>query len=152
MNDVVPAFRLERRLLGVSRVSGLVHDRFGKLRQTFAGTMQGTQEAGGFTLNEVLHYDDGRVDRRTWRLSSEGSSGYLGHATDSVGAVLGSVAGNAVNLRYTLLLPIAGKPRKVRFDDWMYLQPDGLIIDRATFRLWGIVAGTVTAVIAPSAG
>jgi hypothetical protein len=148
MNHTAPGFRLERRLLGANRVSGLVHDRFGRLQLSFSGLMEGKIEDGALTMSEELQYSDGRIDRRRWRIVAQGASGYRGQTCDSVGAVTGTAQGKAVNLRYTLRLPIAGGLRRVAFDDWMYLQPDGSILDHAVMRIWGIRVGTVSAVIA----
>jgi hypothetical protein len=147
MNGSTPGFRLERRLLGANRVSGLVHDRFGRLMLTFSGLMEGAIEEGGLAMNEELHYSNGRIDRRSWRIRAEGAHGYRGATSDSVGGVVGTAQGNAVNLRYKLHLPVAGGMRPVAFDDWMYLQRDGLILDHAVMRMWGIRVGTVSAVI-----
>ncbi len=69
--------------------------------------------------------------------------------SDFVGEVIGTAQGNRANLRYTLNLPIAGGLRRVAFDDWLYLQADGLILEHAALRIWGIRVGTVSAVIAP---
>ncbi len=30
------------------------------------------------------------------------------------------------------------------FDDWMFLQPDGILINRAKVRKWGFELGSVT--------
>jgi len=35
---------------------------------------------------------------------------------------------------------------KVRFDDWMFLQSDGVLINRAYVYRWGIQIGSVTIV------
>tara|TARA_R110002072_G_scaffold68261_3_gene166381 strand:+ start:197 stop:346 length:150 start_codon:yes stop_codon:yes gene_type:complete len=33
---------------------------------------------------------------------------------------------------------------RVHFDDWMYLQPSGVMLNRAKVSKWGIELGTVT--------
>jgi hypothetical protein len=149
--NVSPApFRLERTLIGMHRMSGLVHDRFGKLRREFTGLMVGEMQGATFVMNEELRYGDGQVEHRTWRLTPDGARGYRGETSDSVGAVTGICAGRAVTLSYKLRLPLFGAPRKVAFEDSMYLQPDGQILDRAVLRLWGLHIATVTAIIAPA--
>jgi hypothetical protein len=148
MNHTAPGFRLERRLLGANRVSGLVHDRFGRLQLSFSGRMEGKIEDGALAMNEELQYSDGRIDRRRWCIAARGANGYRGQISNSVGVVTGTAQGNAINLRYTLRVPIAGGLRRIAFDDWMYLQPDGSILDHAVMRFWGIRIGTVSAVIA----
>ena len=35
---------------------------------------------------------------------------------------------------------------RVRFDDWMFLQPDGVLLNRARVSKWGIEIGQVTLV------
>jgi hypothetical protein len=32
----------------------------------------------------------------------------------------------------------------VKFDDWMFLQPDGILMNRARVTKWGIAIGEVT--------
>lgn len=150
MNGATPGFRLERRLLGVNRVSGLVHDRFGRLRLTFSGLIEARLEEDALTLTQELNYSDGRIERRYWCLRSEGAHGYRGSTTDFIGKVIGTAQRNAINLRYRLRLPIAGGLWRVSFNDWLYLQPDGLILDHAVLRIWGIRIATVSAAIVPA--
>jgi len=149
MNGATPGFRLERRLLGVNRISGLVHDRFGRLRLTFSGLVEARLEEGALTMTQELNYSDGRIERRYWCLRTEGAHGYRGSTTDFIGKVVGMAQGNAINLRYKMRLPIAGGLWRVSFDDWMYLQPDSLILDHALLRICGIRVGTVSAAIVP---
>jgi hypothetical protein len=148
MNGATPGFRLERRLLGVNRVSGLVHDRLGRLQVSFSGLMEARLEEGALTMTQELNYSDGRVDCRYWCIRPEGAHGYRGSTSDSVGSVTGIAQGNSVNLRYKVNLPMAGGLRRVDIDDWMYLQPDGLILSHAVLRVWGIRVGTVSGAIA----
>ena len=150
MNGAIPGFRLERRLLGVNRISGLVHDRFARLHLTFSGLIEARVEEGALTMTQELNYSDGRTECRYWCLRSEGAHGYRGSTSDFIGKVTGTAQGNAVNLRYKFNLPIGGGLRRVAFDDWMYLQPDGLILAHAVMRIWGIRVGAVSAVIAPA--
>ena len=42
------------------------------------------------------------------------------------------------------MLKVRDSRIKVRFDDWMFLQPDGVLINRATVSKFGINIGTVT--------
>ncbi|MEK9662693.1 MAG: DUF3833 family protein, partial [Alphaproteobacteria bacterium] len=68
---------------------------------------------------------------------------YEGRAGDVIGTATGRSFGNALNWRYTLALPIGGRTWHVRFDDWMLLQPDGVLINRADMTKFGIRLGEI---------
>jgi hypothetical protein len=138
-------FRLEHHLLGETRVWGLVHDRFGRLRREFSGSMHGETRDRTLILREELRFPDGGSERRVWRLLAKGESDYRGQVEGAARDVIGRAAGFSVNLRYRLPIRIAGRDWPVDFDDWMFLQPDGTVLDRAEMRLFGFRLGTVTA-------
>ncbi|MGB5638466.1 MAG: DUF3833 family protein, partial [Sedimenticolaceae bacterium] len=52
--------------------------------------------------------------------------------------------GNALNWRYTLRLPYRGSELEVKFDDWMFLQSDDVLVNRATVTKVGFTVGEVT--------
>ncbi|HDP90040.1 MAG TPA: DUF3833 family protein, partial [Thioalkalivibrio sp.] len=52
--------------------------------------------------------------------------------------------GQALNWRYTLALAVEDKTYHVHFDDWMLLHEDGVLVNRATMRKFGIRLGEVT--------
>jgi hypothetical protein len=56
----------------------------------------------------------------------------------------GQAAGNALNWRYTLSLPVDGKVYEVQFDDWMYLMDDRVMLNKAVMSKFGIQLGEVT--------
>ena len=70
---------------------------------------------------------------------------YTGEADDVIGTAKGISSGNALNWSYVLDLKIGDdKTTKVTFDDWMFLQPGGVLINRARMSKFGIEIGQIT--------
>ena len=61
-----------------------------------------------------------------------------------MGVAQGEAVGNALNWRYTLALPVGRKVYNVKFDDWMFLMDDEVMLNRAVMSKWGFRLGEVT--------
>ena len=142
--DRVPKLVLEDYFLGQTRAWGIFEDRFGDVRREFVVDIDGTWDGRELVLDERFAYADGEKDRRVWRIVRTGEHAYRGEADDVVGAANGVVYGNALNWQYEFDLNVNDRTWRVTFDDWMFLQPDGVLINRAKVRKWGIELGTVT--------
>lgn len=148
-----PGLVLEEYFAGDLRAYGLFEDRFGKVRRQFTVDITGTPTEDGIRLDERFLYDDGEVDRRIWDIRRTGPGAYVGRAGDVVGQAEGRAAGNALNWRYTMDLPVGDGTWRVHFDDWMFLQSDGVLLNRASITKWGVEIGTVSiAFIRPPGG
>ncbi len=95
-------------------------------------------------LDEDFTYSDGTTQKRIWTLTEIAPGRYSGTASDVIGEASGELAGNALNWRYTLALPVDGKIYHVQFDDWMYLMDDKVMLNRAQMSKFGIYLGEVT--------
>jgi hypothetical protein len=140
-----PAFALEDFFAGQGKAWGLFQDRFGNVRKQFVADTRGTWDPaeGKLALTESFSYDDGSQEERTWHIAKLGEGRYRAETADLVGSAVIRAAGNAVNLRYRMQIPINGKPVALDFDDWMFRQGDDLVIDRATVTKWGFQIGTL---------
>ena len=96
------------------------------------------------SLDEDFTYTDGTTQKRVWTLTEIAPGRYSGIASDVIGQASGELAGNALNWRYTLALPVDGKIYHVQFDDWMYLMDDKVMLNRAQMSKFGIYLGEVT--------
>ena len=142
-----PEFDLFAYFEGRSRAHGIVEDRFGRLRREFTVDLVGRLDGSDmFRLDEDFAYADGATERRSWRIRRVGEGRFEGRADDVDGAAEGRAAGNALHWRYRLNLPVGGRVWTVDFDDWMFLQPDGVLINRARLSKWAIAVGEVTLV------
>ncbi len=81
---------------------------------------------------------------RVWRLTGLGGGRYEGRADDVVGVATGVAAGNALQWRYTLALPVDGRVWEVQFDDWMVLVDERVMLNRAVMSKFGVTLGEVT--------
>jgi hypothetical protein len=106
--------------------------------------MTGTWSGNQGVLDEDFTYSDGTKERRVWRLTDLGNGRYSGRADDVVGEAVGQAAGNALNWRYTLALPVDGRVWEVQFDDWMYLMDERVMLNKAVMSKFGITLGEVT--------
>jgi hypothetical protein len=129
---------------GKTSAWGVFEDRFGKVRRQFQVDIEGRVEENEITLDERFQYDDGEKDQRIWRIRKTGDQTFEGTADDVIGIAKGTVQGNALNWTYYLDLKVGGSSYKVHFDDWMFLQPGGVMINRARMSKWGINIGEVT--------
>ena len=123
---------------------GLFTDRQGKVARRFVVQMTGTWQGKEGVLDERFTYSDGTTERRVWKLIDEGGGRWSGRADDVLGVAQGVAAGNALNWRYTLKLPVDGKVYEVQFDDWMYLMDDRVMLNKAAMSKFGIHLGEVT--------
>ncbi|NJO33831.1 MAG: DUF3833 domain-containing protein [Rhodospirillales bacterium] len=141
-----PKFLLEDYFLGRTRAWGIFEDRFGDLRRQFVVDIDGSWQGNTFILHEKFAYSDGETDERTWKIRKTAGNRYEGTAGDVVGTAQGIAAGNALNWRYDLDLKVGNRTWRVHFDDWMFLQPDGILMNRARVTKWGIAVGELTVI------
>ena len=139
-----PVLDLKTYFNGEFVAHGLFTDRSGKVARRFAVQMTGSWQGRNGTLDERFTYSDGTTERRVWRLTDEGDGRWTGRADDVVGTAVGHSAGNALNWRYTLKLPVDGKVVEVQFADWMYLMDDRVMLNKAVMSKFGIRLGEVT--------
>ena len=139
-----PVLDLKQYFNGDLVAHGLFTDRVGKVARRFTVQLTGTWSGRQGTLDERFTYSDGKTERRVWRLTDEGNGRWSGRADDVVGVAEGRAAGNALNWRYTLALPVDGKVYEVQFDDWMYLMDDQVMLNKASMSKFGFGVGEVT--------
>ena len=139
-----PLLDLKTYFNGEFVAHGLFTDRSGKVARRFVVQMTGSWQGKNGTLDERFTYSDGTTERRVWRLTDEGNGRWTGRADDVLGVAEGQSAGNALNWRYTLKLPVDGKVYEVQFDDWMYLMDERVMLNKAVMSKFGIRLGEVT--------
>lgn len=148
----VPAdYAAERPLLdlrsyfdGDLTAHGMFTDRDGRVVRRFTVAMTGRWEGAQGTLDERFTYSDGRAERRVWHLTDLGGGRFEGRADDVVGVANGRAAGNALNWRYVLRLPVDGRTWDVDFDDWMVRIDERVVLNRAVMSKFGLRLGEVT--------
>jgi len=138
-----PELVLEDYFSGKSRAWGLFEDRTGKVRREFVVDIDGVWDGETLTLNEDFVYSDGEKENRVWVLRKTGPNSYAGTTENAVGEATGKSAGNAFNWSYDFNLDVGDSVWKVHFDDWMFLQPNGVLLNKAEVSRWGFKIGTV---------
>lgn len=139
-----PVLDLKTYFNGPLVAHGIFTDRGGKVARRFTVQMTGSWNGNEGVLDERFTYSDGTTERRVWRLTDLGNGNWRGRADDVVGDAVGVSAGNALNWRYTLKLPVDGTVYEVQFDDWMYLMDDKVMLNKAVMSKFGIRLGEVT--------
>lgn len=139
-----PLLDLRKYFDGELVAHGIFTDRSGKVVRRFVVQMTGSWQGNQGVLDERFTYSDGKTERRVWRLTDLGNGRYEGRADDVVGVAQGIAAGNALNWRYTLALPVEGRVWEVQFDDWMFLVDERVMLNKAVMSKFGIRLGEVT--------
>lgn len=139
-----PELRIEEYFAGETRAWGIFEDRFGSLRRQFVVDIQGTWDGEELILDERFRYSDGEQDRRVWTIKKIDDHRYEGRAADVIGIATGEAYGNALNWRYDMDLKVGDSTFRVHFNDWMYLQESGVLVNRARVSKFGIEIGEVT--------
>jgi len=137
-----PQFDMQEYFNGRVVAYGIVQDRSGKVIRRMTVDMQCSWQGDTGTLDEKFTYADGKKERRVWTVKKQ-KDRYIGTAADVVGEAAGTAAGNALNWKYVLALPVGDKVYNVNFDDWMWRLDDKVMINRAVFSKFGFKLGEV---------
>lgn len=142
--DKGPELVLEEYFSGQTRAWGMFQDRFGNVRRQFTVDIAGEWDEATQTLvlTEDFLYDDGETEQRVWTLTKTGPNSYEGSAPGVIGTASGRTAGNAFYWTYVFDLPVGGRTWRVKFDDWMFLQEGGALLNKATVSKFGFEIGT----------
>ena len=142
--DTEPKLDLFSYFAGKTQAYGQFQDRSGAVKRRFSVDITGTVNDDVLTLDERFIYDDGEHEQRIWVIKRLDENLYSGTAGDVIGEAQGRSAGSVFTWRYTLDLPYKDSSIHVKFDDWMFLQPDGVMLNRAQVSKWGFKVGEVT--------
>lgn len=138
-----PRFDLFDYFEGRTRAWGIFQGRNGELKRQFTVDIVGVRDHNQLELTEDFVYADGEQSQRIWRIEQTDNHSYTGSADDIVGQAHGESRGAVLNWRYTMELPYKGDTIEVNFDDWMFLQPDDVLINRAKVKKFGFTVGEV---------
>lgn len=143
--DKKPILKLEEYFNGKTIARGVFEDRFGNIKKSFKVFIDGSWDGKYLILKEDFIYDDGTKDYREWKLTKDHNNPnhYSGYADGVIGTASGSVSGNAFNWKYGFKLKVGNSTLNVKFDDWMFLQEDGYLINIAKVKKFGITLGRV---------
>lgn len=145
---LTPKFDLMAFFSGKIKAWGQFQNRKGELIRRFEvdihGTVTNTPQGKRLVLEESFLYDNGEKQHRKWVITETAPNHYEGKAGDVIGKAKGLSAGPVLNWRYTLDLPYKNDSLHVQFDDWMFLQTDTTMINRAEVTKWGFKVGEVT--------
>ena len=143
-SGTTPQLRIEEYFAGHTRAWGIFEDRFGNLRRQFVVDIDGKWDGETLVLDERFLYSDGEKDRRVWTIRKIDAHRYEGQAADVIGVAVGEAYGNALNWRYDMDLKVGEGTLRVHFNDWMFLQESGVLVNRARVSKFGIEIGEVT--------
>ena len=142
--DKTPKLAFEEFFDGPVMAHGIIQSRSGKVMRRFTVDMRGSWNGDKGKLEELFVYDDGERQERTWHVTRLSDGTYTGTASDIVGTATGEQAGNAIRWNYVMQIPVDGRTYDVTFDDWMFLMPDGTMLNRSTLTKFGIRVGEVS--------
>jgi hypothetical protein len=145
--DEVPKVDVREFFEGEITAWGIVQNRSGEVINRFRADMQGSWNGEQGTLDEVFYYANGDTQTRQWQFVQQSENSYTGTASDVIGEASIEQAGNAINLNYVLRVPVGDRTFDLRFDDWMWLVEDEVIINRATMKKFGFRVGELTVMI-----
>lgn len=139
------AFDLRRHLNGPIECEGVIYGPTGRITSRFIGEFEATWTGNSGVMSEKFTYSDGSVQEREWQLTLGNDGKIRALAADVIGEGQGEQSGPTVQLRYRIKLPEDAGGHVLDTTDWMYLAPNGTIVNRSQFRKFGIKVAELVA-------
>jgi hypothetical protein len=134
---------LERDFRGRSYAKGVFVNRITGSQRPFTVVLDGTWSGNKLTLREDFVYEDGEKDVKTWVFIRTGPSVWTGTREDVVGQASISTEGGVVRLGYDIDLPTSSGKVRLRFEDVIERNAQGMIVNRAIVSKFGLPLGDV---------
>lgn len=139
-----PVADIKEYFNGPVKAWGIVQDWRGRVTRRFDVSMVGEWQGDVGTLTEDFNYYDGKTQQRVWTIRKLADGSYEGTASDIIGKATGNTEGSAVRWDYVMDLPVDDTSYRIRFDDWMWVMNDGVLINRSYLKKFGITVSELT--------
>ncbi|MEL7092898.1 MAG: DUF3833 family protein [Pseudomonadota bacterium] len=143
-------FDIRTHLNGPIICEGVIYGPTGRVSSRFVGEFDCSWDGNKGRMDEVFTYQDGSQQTRCWELSVGNDGKIKALANDVVGEGSGQQMGSAVRLNYRYRLPEDAGGHVLDTVDWMYLAPNGTIVNRSQFRKFGIKVAELVATMRPA--
>lgn len=140
-----PHFDLRSYLNGQIRCEGVIYGPMGRVVSRFTGEFDAKWDGNHGIMREHFVYDSGNTQDREWRLELGNDGRIKAEADDLVGVGEGAQSGPAVRLSYRIRLPEEAGGHVLNVVDWMYLTPNGTVVNRSQFRKFGFKVAELVA-------
>ncbi|TNF57553.1 MAG: DUF3833 domain-containing protein [Rhodobacteraceae bacterium] len=144
-----PQFDLRTHLNGPILCEGVIYGPLGRVTSRFVGEFDAQWNGNRGLMKERFTYDNGSVQHREWHLALGNDGRIEATAPDVIGTGSGRQTGSAVVLNYRIRLPEESGGHVLDTVDWMYLAPNGAIVNRSQFRKFGIKVAELVATMRP---
>ena len=140
-----PQFDLRQHLNGPIKCEGVIYGPMGRVASRFTGDFEAHWDGNRGVMKEHFRYDSGNTQDREWRLELGNDGAIRAEADDLVGVGGGQQMGPTVQLTYRIRLPEDAGGHVLAVTDWMYLAPNGTVVNRSQFRKFGIKVAELVA-------
>ena len=140
-----PQIDLSTHLNGPIKCEGVIYGPLGRVASRFVGDFNAEWQENRGVMSEHFLYDSGNTQDREWRLELGNDGSIRAEADDLVGVGEGQQTGSAVKLAYRIRLPKEAGGHVLNVTDWMYMAPNGVIVNRSQFRKFGIKVAELVA-------
>lgn len=148
--NTAPYFDLRSHLNGPILCEGVIYGPTGRVSSRFVGHFHADWTGNTGVMREKFEYDSGAVQHREWQLTLGNDGSIRARAEDLVGEGAGWQSGPSVQLKYRIRLPEDSGGHVLNTTDWMYLAPNGTIVNRSQFRKFGIKVAELVATMRPA--
>ena len=139
-----PRANIKEYFNGPVKAWGVVQDWRGRVVRRFDVDMVGQWNGDVGTLTEHFDYYDGEKQQRVWTIKKLADGTFEGTASDIIGKATGKTEGSAVRWNYVMNLPVGDTTYHIRFDDWMWVMNDGVLINRSYLKKFGFTVSELT--------
>lgn len=140
-----PQFDLREHLNGPILCEGVIYGPLGRVTSRFVGKFEARWDGNRGVMREHFIYDSGATQDREWHLEIGNDGQIKADADDLVTPGSGQMSGSAVQLKYRIRLPEESGGHVLDTVDWMYLAPNGTVMNRSQFRKFGIPVAELVA-------
>lgn len=141
---------IRHHLNGPIICEGVIYGPLGRVSSRFVGEFEAKWDGNVGQMKESFRYDSGEQQDREWQLRLGNDGSIQATAADVVGTGSGMQMGSSAVLNYRIRLPESSGGHVLDTVDWMYLAPNGTIVNRSQFRKFGIRVAELVATMRPA--
>ncbi|BCP55949.1 hypothetical protein K32_45660 [Kaistia sp. 32K] len=135
---------LEEAFRGQATGVGRFKSRLAGVDRGFVVTTNGRRSGEDFILDQVFRFDNGSLDRRTWRFRRTGPDTYVGTRQDVVGEAAVRVEDDRIRMSYDLITRGRdGGKLQLHFEDTIRRTGRNTITNNGVISTLGMKVGSV---------